>query len=118
LTAPRHGPLCPAKRLLEEATVPSRSSRLTRVVAGAVVAGALVTPAAQAAPAPAPGGNRSVSSTELRATGSPVIERSIHDGFVWGDAAVGAGAATAVLLLGAAGMSAASRRHGRLTTAR
>jgi hypothetical protein len=98
--------------------VPRRSSRFSRVVTGAVVAGALAAPVAQAAPAPESGGNRNISRTEMQATGSPVVERSVHDGFVWGDAAVGAGVATVVLLVGAAGMSAASHRHGRLTTAR
>jgi hypothetical protein len=99
--------------------MPRRPSRITPVLAAALAAGAIAAPAALGAPAGEPGGNRSVTRAELTALhATPVVERSVHKGFEWGDAAVGAGAATAVLLLGAAGVSAASHRHGRLTTAR
>jgi hypothetical protein len=98
--------------------VPSRPARFTRVVAAALATGALAAPAAQAVPARDPGGTRTMSRAELQALGRPVVVRSVHQGFEWGDAAVGAAGATVVVLLGAAGMSAVSHRHGRLTTAR
>jgi hypothetical protein len=111
--ARRHRPLTQ-----EAVVLTARCSRLTRIAAAALAAGALAAPAAQAAPAPEPGGNRQLSQVERQSLGSNVELRTIHRGFEWSDAALGAGAATVVLLVGVAGMSAVSHRHGRLTTAR
>jgi hypothetical protein len=83
----------------------SPSTRLTRSLAGAMAATALLAPAAVAAPAPEPGGNR--APAEL----APTVTRTIDEGFDVGSAAVGAGGAVAVVLLATGGMSAIRNRH-------
>jgi hypothetical protein len=87
-----------------------------RALAASLAIAALTAPAANAAPAPEPGGNRSISSTEIQALGrpsSPVVTRTTDDGFDWGSAAVGAGGATAIALLALAASTAATRPRAR-----
>jgi hypothetical protein len=53
-----------------------------------------------------------------RAGPSRRVTRTIDDGFDWGSAAIGAGGAGIVLILGAAGLSAAGHRRHELPAAR
>jgi hypothetical protein len=93
-----------------------RPRHRARVLAASLAIAALAAPAANTAPAPEPGGNRSISSTEIQALGrppSPVVTRTTDDGFDWGSAAVGAGGATAIALLALAATTAATRPRAR-----
>lgn len=90
-----------------------RSHRFTRAVAGALAITALAAPAAGARPAE----EMFINESRAEAPG-PTITRTIDEGFGWSSAAIGAGGATAVLLLGAAGASARSNRHQRVGVVR
>ena len=86
-----------------------RRSQLQRSLAAGLAAAALAAPTAQAAPIIEPGSGYAPRSAGADA---PAVTTTIDEGFDWGSAAIGAGGAAAVLLLGAAGASAlAPRRH-------
>ena len=91
-----------------------RRSQLQRSLAAGLAAAALAAPAAQAAPILEPGTRDTALSTEPVTVDSPAITTTIDEGFDWGSAAIGAGCAAAVLLLGAAGASAVSPRRHRI----
>ena len=94
-----------------------RRSQLQRSLAAGLAAAALAAPAAQAAPMLEPGtGDAPLSmgpdTRGLEPDPAAPVTTTIDEGFDWGSAAIGAGGAAAVLLLGAAGASAVSpRRH-------
>lgn len=100
----------------------ARRHRLTTTAVAALAAGALAAPVADARPvtghsgSPSQGSGRALEfDTEAPA---PTVARTIDDGFDLGSAAIGAGGAAAVLLLGAAGASAVSHRHHRVGVVR
>jgi hypothetical protein len=86
--------------------------RLSSALAGALAIGALAAPAANAVTSEdwrASSGSTSASkSTNIPA---PTITRTVEDGFDLGSAAIGAGSAAAILLLGGAGATAVSRHR-------
>jgi hypothetical protein len=87
--------------------------RLLRALAGALAIGALAASPASALPAEqvqgSAGSTGGHSSPDALA---PTVTRTIDDGFDLGSAAIGAGGATALLLLTAAGATTlSSRRH-------
>jgi hypothetical protein len=71
-----------------------RPHRIARLLAAGVVAGALAAPTAFASPASEPGSVNDPGTTE-----SPVVVRTVDDGFDWGSAAIGAGTGGAVIVL-------------------
>jgi hypothetical protein len=85
------------------------SHRITRLATAGLVVGALAAPAASARPAPLdapipPGSDPVV----IEPAPAPVV---IDDGFDWGSAAIGAGAAGGfILLIGAGGTTYRHRR--------
>jgi len=87
------------------------SHRITRLATAGLLAGALAAPGASARPAPldwpvAPGGEPVV----IEPAPAPVVQ-TVDDGFDWGSAAIGAGAAGAVaLLIGVGGIGYRSRQ--------
>ena len=85
-----------------------QTSRITRITAVALAAAALGAPAASGSPAPEPGGNK---------VATPPVFREIDKSFDWGSAALGAGGAASVLLLGGAGATAIVRRRHRVGVA-
>jgi len=94
------------------------SRRLRHALVGALAIGAITAPAANAmtgeqwrASSGSDGGSAKVSSEP-----APTVTRTIDDGFDLGSAAIGAGSAAAVLLLGGAGATAVSRRRQRVRT--
>ena len=101
----------------------SRSRRrLSSAIAGALAIGALTAPAANAitdeqwrgglyGPDSTPAGESSNPAP------APTVTRTIDDGFDLGSAAIGAGSAAAVLLLGGAGATAVSRHRRRVRPA-
>jgi hypothetical protein len=93
-----------------------RSRRLTRAAAGALAIIALAAPAASARPVDPPTGWKLSTPAESRSqTHQPAttIIRTTDDGFDWGSAGIGAGAA-AIVLLSLGGVRA--RRHGTVGT--
>jgi len=101
----------------------SRSKRrLSSAIAGALAIAALTAPAANAITDEQWRGG--VDSHSTPAIGSsytpppaPTVTRTIDDGFDLGSAAIGAGSAAAVLLLGGAGATAVSRHRRRVRLA-
>jgi hypothetical protein len=97
----------------------STRHRLTQSVAAALVIAAVAAPAAGAVPAEQVQGNPNPNApaapihvNDTSAGPAPTVSRTIDNGFDVGSAAIGAGGAAAVLLLGAAGASAlVHRRH-------
>jgi hypothetical protein len=86
-----------------------RRTRITRNLSAGLVAIALAAPASQASPLLEPGSGKAVGAPAE----TPAETTVIDEGFDWGSAAIGAGGAAVVVLLGAAGASALSpRRHG------
>jgi hypothetical protein len=83
------------------------SHRFARLLVAGLAAGALAAPAAVAQPidnGPSPDAGKT----------SPPVVRSIDDGFDWGSAAIGAGAAGALIIVTAAGVAYVSRDRPRL----
>jgi hypothetical protein len=76
-----------------------RRTQLSRSLAAGLAVAALATPAAQASPMLEPGTGDTALSTEPAAADSPTITTTIDEGFDWGSAAIGAGAAGALLAL-------------------
>jgi hypothetical protein len=92
------------------------SHRITRLATAGLIAGALVAPGASARPAPLDspvpaGGEPVVIAPE------PVVQR-VDDGFDWGSAAIGAGGASAIILLVSAGGITHRHRNQHLGVAR
>jgi hypothetical protein len=98
-----------------------RRTRLAHAVAGALAATAIAAPAAGAIPVEeyldGPSRGSEAAGTLDSEAPAPTVTRTIDEGFDWGSAAIGAGGASAALLLGAAGALAASRRHNRVGVA-
>ena len=96
-----------------------RRSQFRRSVAAGLAVAALAVPAAQASPIRDPGagdtpGPAAIDVTPIETESAPPVTTLIDEGFDWGSAAIGAGGAAAVLLLGAAGASALSARRHRI----
>lgn len=89
--------------------------RFIRTLAGALTVAALAAPTASARPATEWTDNSSPSTTKPPA---PTVTRAIDDGLDWGSAAIGAGAATGLLLLTAAGATGAAHRHRHIRSVR
>jgi hypothetical protein len=103
-------PLDPAEVMFSAAEeVPMSAPRHRgRALAAALATAALLAPTAAAAPAPEAGGNREPAPTKH----APIVSQTIDTGFDVGSGAVGAGGATAGLLLAAGAASALwHRRH-------
>jgi hypothetical protein len=86
--------------------------RLIRTLAGALAVAALAAPTAGARPATEWTDNSSPAATKPPA---PTVTRTIDPGLDWGSAAIGAGTATCLLLVAAAGATGAAHhnRHAR-----
>jgi hypothetical protein len=100
----------------------ARHHRLARTLAGALALSAIAAPTAGALPAeqvqggsPSTNAAPAIDKTEALA---PTVTRTIDEGFDWGSAAMGAGGATALLLLTGAGATAVSHRHRRVGVVR
>ena len=89
--------------------------RLSSAVGAALAIGAISAPAANAVTSEdwraSPG---SPSASESTNSPAPTVTRTIEDGFDLGSAAIGAGSAAAVLLVGGAGATAVSRQRRRV----
>jgi hypothetical protein len=85
----------------------TRPHRLTLSLAGALAIAAIAAPAAGAQPWHTLGPGEGATPADYD---TPVVIRTIDDGFDAGSAALGAGVASA-LLLAAGGASASHRRH-------
>ena len=94
-----------------------RPHRLARAVAGALAATAFAVPAAVARPVDTTpnwgAGPRAPSHSD--AAPAPTVIRTIDDGFDWGAAGIGAGAAAAIVLVSLGGARAGSRARVRPT---
>jgi hypothetical protein len=94
-----------------------RSSQFRRSVAAGLAVAALAAPAAQAAPIRDPGtgdtpGSAMLDVTPIETEPAAPVTTTIDEGFDWGSAAIGAGAAGALLaLVSLGGYKFASRRH-------
>ncbi len=100
-----------------------RTHRLARTLAASLAVAALAAPAAAARPAydaPYPrDSGPATTPVEAAATSAPAptlaqappVVRSIDDGFDWGAAAIGAGAAAGIALIGVGGVSSRRRAH-------
>jgi hypothetical protein len=96
-----------------------RRWKFRRSVAAGLAVAALAVPAAQASPIRDPGagdtpGPAAIDVTPVETESAPAVTTLIDEGFDWGSAAIGAGGAAAVLLLGAAGASALSALRHRI----
>ena len=92
--------------------MPRRPRRLTRALAGALAVTALAAPTAVARPvdaAPSWTARVPASSHSDAAVPAPTVIRTIDNGFDWGSAGIGAGAAAAIILLSLGGVRAGSR---------
>lgn len=101
--------------------MPSSRRRLSSAIAGALAIGALTAPAANAITDEQWRGglyrSDSTSAVESSNSPAPTVTRTIDDGFDLGSAAIGAGSAAAVLLLGGAGGTAVWRHRRRIRPA-
>jgi hypothetical protein len=79
--------------------------RLIGALAVALAVAALAAPTAGARPA------TDWTDNSSPATPAPTVTRAIDDGIDWGSAAIGAGTATGLLLVAAAGATGAAHRH-------
>ena len=99
----------------------SSRRRLSSAIAGALAIGALTAPAANAITDEQWRGglyrSDSTSAVESSNSPAPTVTRTIDDGFDLGSAAIGAGSAAAVLLLGGAGGTAVWRHRRRIRPA-
>jgi hypothetical protein len=88
--------------------------RSARTAAAALIAAAISAAPANARPAlESPG----APATQTRPA-APTVIQPIDDGFEWDSAAIGAGGATALLLLTGAGTLTLARRHRDVTSIR
>ena len=94
--------------------------RLSSAFAAALAIAALTAPAANAVTGEEFSSGSSVhssSATGATNTPAPTVTTTIDEGFDLGSAAIGAGSAAAVLLLGGAGATAVSRHRRRVRLA-
>jgi hypothetical protein len=93
----------------------SSRRRLSSAIAGALAIGALTAPAANAITDEQWRGglyrSDSTSAVESSNSPAPTVTRTIDDGFDLGSAAIGAGSAATILLLGGAGATMVARRR-------
>jgi hypothetical protein len=93
----------------------SSRRRLSSAIAGALAVGALTAPAANAITDEQWRGGlyRSDSASAVESTNSPAptVTRTVDEGFDLGSAAIGAGSAATILLLGGAGATMVARRR-------
>ena len=90
---------------------PRCSRRLIRAATGALAITALAAPGASARPVDPPAGWKLATPAESRSqlhAPAPTVIRSTDDGFDWGSAGIGAGAA-AIVLISLGGLRAHSR---------
>lgn len=89
--------------------------RLIRTITAALAVSAIAAPVANAITAEEYRGALSGDSNAATGSGgggvSPTVTSTVDDGFDFGSAAIGAGSATALLLVAGAGGVALSRRH-------
>lgn len=95
--------------------------RFNRSVAAALVAAALAAPAVHARPiierdvAPTSWSTTAAAKSSPSPASAPVVVRTVDTGFDWGSAAIGAGAASAlVLLVSLGGLARTSRNRVRV----
>jgi hypothetical protein len=97
-----------------------RSSHFRRSLAAGLAVAALAAPAAQAGPIIERGtgdtpGSATLDTTPIETEPAAPVTTTIDEGFDWGSAAIGAGAAGALLaLLSLGGYKFASRNHARV----
>jgi hypothetical protein len=94
------------------------SRRLRHALVSALAIGALTAPAANAMTGEqfrASSGS-DATPTKVSSQPSPTVTSTVDDGFDLGSAAIGAGAAATVLLLGGAGATAVARHRRRVRT--
>jgi hypothetical protein len=97
-----------------------RRSTLQRSLAAGLAVAALAAPAAQAYPTREPGtgdtpGSATIDVTPVETEPAAPVTTTIDEGFDWGSAAIGAGAAGALLaLVSLGGYKFASRNHTRV----
>ena len=92
--------------------MPRCPRRLTRALAGALAITALAAPAAVARPVdatPSRMASPPASSHSNATVPAPTVIRTIDNGFDWGSAGIGAGAAAAIILLSLGGVRVGSR---------
>jgi hypothetical protein len=85
---------------------------LSGALAAALAVAALAAPTAGARPATDWTDNSSPATT------APTVTRATDDGIDWGSAAIGAGTATGLLLVAAAGATGAAHRHRHVRSVR
>jgi hypothetical protein len=95
--------------------MPHGPPRFIRTLAGVLAVAALAAPTAGARPATEWIDNSSPVTTKPPA---PTVTRTIDDGIDWGSAAIGAGTATGLLLVVAAGATGAAQRHRHVRSVR
>jgi hypothetical protein len=95
------------------------SRRFRHAVVGALAIGAISAPAANAMTGEQfrASSGYDATPTKVSSQPAPTVTRTIDDGFDLGSAAIGAGTAAAVLLLGGAGATAVSRHRQRVRPA-
>ena len=93
------------------------SNRITRLAAVALIAGALTAPAASARPVSDPPIQNGGEPVVIEPEPAPVVQ-TVDEGFDWDSAAIGAGAAGALVLLIGVGGTSYSRRHNHIGVAR
>jgi hypothetical protein len=97
-----------------------RRSQFRRTLAAGLAVAALAAPAAQASPNREPGsgdtpGSAIIDVTPVETDQAPPVTTTIEEGFDWGSAAIGAGAAGALLaLVSLGGYKFASRHNARV----
>jgi hypothetical protein len=97
-----------------------RRSHLQRSIAAGIVAAALAAPAAQAVPTRDPGtgdtpGSAAIDARTVATESDAPVTTTIDQGFDWGSAAIGAGGASAlIVLVSLAGFKLVSRPHTRV----
>lgn len=89
-------------------------NRMTRLVT--IGLGAIAAPAATAMPAP-PDSAVPSSSEPVAIEPEPVVQ-SVNEGFDWGSAAIGAGAAGALIVLSLGGLGGSVRNSNRMRVTR
>jgi hypothetical protein len=90
------------------------SHRITRLAAAGLIAGALTAPAASARPA---GPDTPGEPVVIEPDPAPLVQ-SVDDGLDWASAAIGAGAASGLILLMGVGGTTYRHRHGHIGIAR
>lgn len=98
----------------------SRSRRrLASAIAGALVIGAIAAPAANAVTGEEFRASTGIDSSAIGSSNAPAptVTSTTDDGFDLGSAAIGAGGAVTILLIGGAGATAVARHRRRVRVA-